>query len=99
LERALRDWLSPEDQQRMSWLHYGQHTSTATLVRGEDRPHHFAHELRPDTDMSKAVLAWAPRPAPAAGTQIEGSAVCDGEVVEAGTALITVAPDGTVDGA
>lgn len=58
LERALRDRLSPEDQQRISWLHYGQHTSTATLVRGEDLPHHFVHELRPEADMSRAVLAY-----------------------------------------
>ncbi len=28
LEHALRDRLSPQDQERVSWLHYGQHTST-----------------------------------------------------------------------
>jgi ectoine hydroxylase-related dioxygenase (phytanoyl-CoA dioxygenase family) len=34
----------------------GSHDS-ATLVRGEDRHHHFAHEQRPDADLSPAALA------------------------------------------
>jgi ectoine hydroxylase-related dioxygenase (phytanoyl-CoA dioxygenase family) len=33
----------------------GSHDS-ATLVRGEDRYHHFQHERRPDADMSEAAL-------------------------------------------
>jgi non-haem Fe2+, alpha-ketoglutarate-dependent halogenase len=30
---------------------------SATLVRGEDRHHHFEHEQRPDADMSPAAIA------------------------------------------
>jgi len=30
---------------------------SATLVRGEDRFGHFAHEQRPDADMSEAAVA------------------------------------------
>ncbi len=35
----------------------GSHDS-ATLVRGEDRYHHFEHEQRPDADMSPAAVAY-----------------------------------------
>ena len=33
-------------------------TDSATLVRGEDRFHHFELEQRPDADMSTAALAY-----------------------------------------